>query len=304
MKSITNKIVTLRKATAQAVLKVPSSYIEKLKNNDLPKKDVLIVAKIAGIQAAKKCPELIPYCHSLPLDVVSIDYEVGTDSIAIIASCEAIWKTGVEMEALAAASVTALTIYDMLKPLGTEMSIEEVKLLQKKGGKTQYTDRPSKNFKAAILVTSDGTHEGKRQDKSGKIIQEYLREKELSPEYVVLPDETEQIKDQLLKWCEQGVDLVITTGGTGLSKRDVTVEATQAIMEREIPGIMEAARNYGQQRTPYAMLSRGVAVQRGQTLIVNLPGSSKGVEESLTAIFPYLWHAYGMMIGGGHAGKS
>lgn len=300
MKSITNKIVTLRKASAQAVLKAPPEYIEKLKNNNLPKKDVLVVAKIAGIQAAKKCPDLIPYCHSLPLDVVSVEYEVGLDFIRIITSCEAIWKTGVEMEALAAASVTALTIYDMLKPLGTEMSIEEVRLLQKKGGKTQYADKPGKNFSAAILVTSDGTYGGKRQDKSGKIIQQYLEDKGLNPIYAVLPDEADQIRMQLLKWCEDGLDLILTTGGTGLSARDVTVEATQAIMEREIPGIMEAARDYGQQRTPYAMLSRGVAAQRGKTLIVNLPGSSKGVEESLTAIFPYLWHAYGTMIGGGH----
>jgi cyclic pyranopterin phosphate synthase len=104
----------------------------------------------------------------------------------------------------------------------------------------------------------------------------------------------------LLKWCDEGVRLIMTTGGTGLGPRDVTVEATREIMEREIPGIMEAGRAYGQGRTPYAMLSRGIAVQRGRTLIMNLPGSSNGVRETLNAIFPAVLHAYPMMGGGGH----
>jgi molybdenum cofactor synthesis domain-containing protein len=96
------------------------------------------------------------------------------------------------------------------------------------------------------------------------------------------------------------VDLILTTGGTGLGPRDVTVEATQEVIEREVPGMMEAVRAYGQARTPYAMLSRGVAGTRGKTLIINFPGSSRGTEEGLNALFPYLFHAYPMMEGMGH----
>ncbi len=300
MKSITTKTDTLRIAVAQSVLKAPPEYIEKLMANDLPKKDVLIIARMAGISAAKKCPDLIPYCHPLPLDAVRIEYDVQVDHILIEAECVAIWKTGVEMEALTAASVAALTIYDMLKPLGQNMEISSTKLLRKKGGKSDFKDKALVGFKAAVLVTSDGTFEGKRQDKSGLIIQKKLEDWGIEPEYTVLPDDKDQIMAQLNSWCDKGMQLIFTTGGTGLGPRDVTVEATEAIIDRQIPGIMEAARGYGQRRTPYAMLSRGLAGQKGNTIIINLPGSSKGVEESLYAIFPSVLHSYGMMQGQGH----
>jgi cyclic pyranopterin phosphate synthase len=116
----------------------------------------------------------------------------------------------------------------------------------------------------------------------------------------VLPDDREQITARLRALVEDGVDLVLTTGGTGLGPRDVTVEATREVIDREIPGIAEAARAYGQERTPYAMFSRGVAGVSGKTIIVNLPGSSRGAEETMNAIFPALLHAYGMLQGEGH----
>jgi molybdenum cofactor synthesis domain-containing protein len=130
--------------------------------------------------------------------------------------------------------------------------------------------------------------------------QGYAASLEVRKLYEILPDDKDLIRERLLKWCDEGVRLIMTTGGTGLGPRDVTVEATREIMEREIPGIMEAGRVYGQERTPYAMLSRGLAVQRGNTLIINLPGSSNGVRETLNAIFPAVLHAYPMMGGGGH----
>lgn len=300
MKSVTDKTTTLRRAKAVSVIMAKPEAIGRLKANDLPKKDVLAVARAAGVQAAKKTFDLIPYCHPIPIDGVEIGFEVQADRIVISAEVEALWKTGVEMEALCAASVAALTIYDMLKPVDKGMEIISTKLISKKGGKSDFKEVLPSGFKAAILVTSDGTHQGKRQDKSGRIIQERLESYGIQPLYEILPDDKDLIRDKILKWCEEGVRLIMTTGGTGLGPRDVTVEATREMMEREIPGIMEAGRSYGQNRTPYAMLSRGLAAQRGHTLIVNLPGSSNGVRETLNAIFPAVLHAYPMMAGGGH----
>ena len=300
MKSITTKTHTLRKAVATSVVVTHPDSIQQLVRNELPKKDVLAVARVAGVAAAKKCPDLIPYCHSLPLDVVTIDYETQEDRIVITASAEAIWKTGVEVEALTAASVAALTIYDMLKPLDREIEIVSTKLVSKRGGKSDYKDKAPKDFLAAIIVTSDGTHQGKRQDRSGKVIQERLVNFGIQSSYDILPDEEDLIVAKLNELCNKKVRLILTTGGTGLGPRDVTVEATRRIMDREIPGIMETARAYGQSRTPYAMLSRGLAAQKGETIIINLPGSSKGTEETLNAIFPWILHSYGMMQGAGH----
>ena len=300
MKPVTTKIETLRRAVAQAVVRAAPETLARMQANEVPKKDVLPFSRAAALLAAKKTPELLPDCHPLPLDAVDVTFDVQQDRIEIRVSVEAIWKTGVEMEALTAASVAALTIYDMLKPIDKNLEILSTKLLSKEGGKTDYQDKPHSDFRAAVLVTSDGTHQGKRTDKSGRLIEETLRSYGITASYTVLPDERALIVNKLRELCSAGTHLIFTTGGTGLGPRDVTVEATREIMDREVPGIMEAARAYGQRRTPYAMLSRGLAAQRGSSLIINLPGSSGGVRESLQAIFPALLHGFPMMKGHGH----
>lgn len=300
MKSVTDKPITLRRATATGRVTASVAAIERLKSNDLPKKDVLIVARVAAVTAAKHTPDIIPYCHPLPIDGVTVDFEVGETTVDITATVEAVWKTGVEMEAMTAVSAAALTIYDMLKPVDKGMVIDAIKLLSKRGGKSQFNDRPSEGFKAAVIVTSDGTSAGKREDRSGVIIREQLEGYGLTPRYDVLPDEEEQVVALLKTLIAEQYDLVVTTGGTGLGPRDVTVEATRQVIERDIPGMAEAARSYGQERTPYAMLSRGSAGVAGSTIIINLPGSSKGAEQSMNALFPAVFHAYPMLRGGGH----
>jgi cyclic pyranopterin phosphate synthase len=301
MIDIGNKTDTLRIARAQSTIRVSPETILRVKSGDLPKRNVLEVAQTAGVMAAKKTPELIPYCHPLPLDGVTVELKVETDRIEVEATVQAIWKTGVEMEALTAASVTALTLYDMLKPIDQGMEITGTKLVSKKGGKSDFHHAPPKNFRAAILVTSDGTAAGKREDKSGAVIRECLERLRVNRiDYCILPDELPAIREQILNYCESGADLVVTTGGTGLGPRDVTVEATQELIEREMPAVMQAVRSFGQRRTPYAMLSRGLAGVRGRTVILNLPGSSRGARESMDAIFPALFHVYPMLNGGGH----
>ena len=301
MKSDLQKIETLRSASALSTIKASSQAIARLKANDLPKKDVLIVARVAGILAAKRTHELIPYCHPIFIDHVEIEYEVLADQITVKSTVQVIAKTGVEMEALTASSVAALTIYDMLKPVDKDMEIVSTKLLEKKGGKSDFVEKIPKDLKVAVIVSSDSTAKGTRSDKSGRLIEERLKTQGLTPEYVVLSDDAPTIKAKMEEFIQRDVKLIMTTGGTGLGPRDVTVEATREVIDREIPGIMEAARSFGQRRTPYAMLSRGLAGQKGGTIIINLPGSSRGVEESLDAIFPAVLHAYKMMGGGGHA---
>jgi len=301
MRDVGDKIETLRSATAVSVVTMAAETARRLQANDVPKKDILPIAKAAAVMAAKKTQELIPYCHPLPIDVVDVTLDVGTDRVTIHCTVTAIWKTGVEMEALTASSIAALTIYDMLKPIDKNMEIVSTKLLAKTGGKTDWVEKLPANFKAAVIVTSDGTAVGKRVDNSGKIIKERLESlgvREVA--YLILPDEKEQIRQALLDYCVQGVQLILTTGGTGLGPRDVTVEATKGVIEREMPAVVQAFQAYGLKRTPYAMLSRGLAGVREGTVIVNLPGSSNGAREGMNALFPYLLHVYKMMKGGGH----
>jgi molybdenum cofactor synthesis domain-containing protein len=154
-------------------------------------------------------------------------------------------------------------------------------------------------------VLSDTVSHGKKEDKSGRTIIEKLKKEPVEViEYKIFPDDFETIRRELIRLSdEKRVDLILTTGGTGLSPRDVTVEATKTVIEREVPGIPEALRIYGFQRTPYAMLSREVAGVRGKTIIINLPGSSRGAAESMDALFPWVLHVFHILKGGEHKQK-
>lgn len=301
MIDISGKIETLRTAVAVTEVRAKPETVDRALRGETPKGDVLNVARAAAVLAAKKTPELIPFCHPLALDSVHIAYEPGPGKIGIRVEVKTIGRTGVEMEALTAAMVCALTVYDMMKGIDKDVTIGETRLAEKRGGKSDYEESFPVPLKAAVLVTSDSVSAGKKTDKSGKLICEAMKKFPVEVlHYEVIPDDRETIRRKLLEYAERKLDLVLSTGGTGLGPRDVTVDVAREVIEREIPGIAEAMRGYGQRRTPYAMLSRGVVGARGGTLILTLPGSSKGVQESISAVFPNVLHAFNMMRGGGH----
>ena len=302
MINISHKITTLRTAKARAIVEMAPETVQRILNREVPKGDVLEFIKAAAMVGAKKTPELLLFCHNIPIEWVRTETEIEDGKRIIIdVTVQSTAKTGCEMEALTAASAAALTVYDMCKPIDKDMEILSVKLLKKTGGKSQFKEKVPEGMKAGVLVISDSVSAGKKQDTAGKNILHKLEEVGISgAEYRIVPDESEDIRNAVSGWCENGYHLVITTGGTGLSPRDNTPEAIHPLIEKEIPGIMEAARNYGQHRTPYSMLSRGLAGLRGKTLILTLPGSSKGAAESMNALFPYVIHLYKMMEGGKH----
>jgi molybdenum cofactor biosynthesis protein MoaC len=301
MIDISEKIETLRSAVATTSVVAKRETIDRTVRGKTPKGDVLNVARAAAVLAAKRTSDLIPYCHPLSLDSVDVQFEPGEGRIAVRVEVKTIGKTGVEMEALMAASVAALTVYDMMKAMDKEVVIGETKLVEKHGGKSNFVEEFPVALKAAVLVTSDSVSAGKKSDKSGKLICEVMQKFPVEvTSYEVIPDDVELIRQKILSYVEKKLDLILTTGGTGLGPRDVTVDAVRTLIDREIPGVAEAMRVFGQRRTPYAMLSRGVAGLIGQTMILTLPGSSKGVRESIAAVFPNVLHAFNMLRGGGH----
>jgi cyclic pyranopterin phosphate synthase len=294
MRDITGKFETLRAAVAEAFLAIPAEAQTLLKERRTEKGDALEVARAAGILAAKRTWELLPFCHPLPLTHVEITYAFAQEGVRIEASARAIAPTGVEMEALTAVSIAALTIYDMLKPHTTAIEIRSLQLVSKKGGKSDYRDVLSPPVKAAVIVLSDSVAAGKKEDRAGKTVLEALaKEPSVAVEgYEILADDPKKLKAQVNRLIEQGIELILTVGGTGLAHTDQTVEALKPLIEREIPGVMEAARAYGQRRTPYSMLSRGIAGMIQNTLVLTLPGSTRGAKETFDALFPAVLHVF------------
>ena len=291
-----------RIAIAQALIFADSHVIDRIKDGNSPKGNIFEAAKISATIGVKKTFELIPYCHLIPIDGIKVDFAIEQNFIKILVTVNSVWKTGVEMEALTGASIAALTIYDMLKPMDDSLSIGSIKILQKQGGMKNFNKKNNieRKLKAVVIVVSDTRTIDK--DESGKIIVNTLTKKGFEIyEYKVLPDDLKIIQEELIEYCDKvNIDIIITTGGTGISPKDVTPEATTKIIEKELTGVSENLRGYGQQRTPLSMLSRGVAGTRGKTIIINLPGSTNAVYQSLCALFPGIMHAFKMINGHGH----
>ena len=294
MVDITPKSFTLRKAIATAIVKTSMRQtMDAIEQRKVPKGDIFEFARASALFAIKKTSDVIPDCHPLPVEFAAVSYSMEDLSVKITVEVHTVYKTGVEVEAMHGASVAALVMYDMLKPIDKHVEIQNIRLQEKTGGKSDQKVAVQLGLRAAVVVCSDRVSSGERQDSAGLAIVAALEKQGFSDiAYTIIPDDFDLIQTQVKQHSVAGVDLLLFTGGTGLSARDVTPDAVSPLIDQAIPGIMEAARSYGQQRTKFAMLSRGVAGFVKNTLVLTLPGSKGGVEETMTALFPQLLHVF------------
>ena len=314
MVDVGEKAPTAREAVAVGYVKLPDAVLQSIRDHETQKGDVLKIAELAGLAATKRTSELIPLCHAIRIDAaeVSCVLEEGEARVAIRASVRAREATGVEMEALTAVGVAALTVYDMCKGIDKGMRIEGISLLSKSGGKSGDYFAPEslvsgdgkekgnrRRVRAAVLTVSDKGARGEREDTSGPALCRLLSEWGAEVVFAeIVPDERREIMERVVKWTDkESVHLVLATGGTGLALRDVTPEALTEIGDRIIPGMGELMRLESLKHTPNAPLSRGLAVSRGGALVVALPGSRKGAEQCFEAIKPSLYHAVEILNG-------
>jgi cyclic pyranopterin monophosphate synthase len=314
MVDVAGKQTTLRVARARARVRMSPATARAVAAGNGPKGEVLGVARLAGIQAAKQTSQLIPLAHNLPLTVVDVTATVDVEEglVELIGEVRTIARTGVEMEAMVACAVAGLTIYDMVKGIERGISIEEVVLLEKRGGRSDFAragtgapaadghDRPSASQPAAVIITiSTSKAAGEGEDESGARLAELAEGMGIAiTAREILTDERSQIEERLRHWiAQEGCSLILTTGGTGMAPSDVTPEATRAVIERDAPGLAEAMRDASREHTRNWMLSRGVAGIAGSTLIVNFPGAPASIEQAGAALARALPHALELLGG-------
>lgn len=298
---VSTKFDTLRTARAVGRIRLSPKTVRMILNGEIPKGDVLAASQIAGLIGAKKTAELMPFCHPIPIDHVEVKARAGEDYIEVEAEVRGIWRTGYEVEAMNAVLMALLNVYDMCKAFDKGMVIEEVRLVSKSGGKSDWAEDLS-GLKAAVVTVSDSAAAGKREDRSGPVAKRILEE--FGAEVIgcaVVPDEKDKIKEAVLKFKEKGANVIVTTGGTGFGPRDVTPEASEELFEKEMTGFSEAMHVLGVRFTPKALMSRAKAgLLSPECILINLPGSSRGVEQNLRAFVPLFKHALKMAQGGGH----
>ena len=300
MNDITHKRVSSRMAHAIGKVTFSSHTFDLISKNQLPKGNLFDVARAAAMLGAKQTPALIPHCHPVSIDCLNVQFTLLEEppSIEVHIEAKSISRTGIEIEAMTAASVAALTIYDLLKPVDKNLSIENIRLIQKKGGYSHACSNIPENIKANILVCSDSTSRKERIDQSGKLLQEKLGRYQVNIEdFKVVPDNIKEIQNTVNYWLSQNSDFIFISGGTGLSPRDVTREALLPLFDKEAIGIGEAMRSFGYERTPYAAFSNSFAGVIKDTVIIAMPGSPRAVDESLDALLPELFHLRGLLKG-------
>jgi cyclic pyranopterin monophosphate synthase len=299
MRDISHKSNSYRVATAKAVVRMSRETIEIVRSGKAPKGDPIAVARVAATQAAKNTPDFIPYCHPIPIDHVLVEFEIRDTEIECSVTVKAVYRTGVEVEAMAAAAVAALNLYDLLKPVDETITIGDIRLIEKRGGKSDWG--AITGFSAAVVTVSDRCYLGEQDDVSGQVLADALEGFGAdSVERKLVPDETGLIADTVRSLAN--VDVILLTGGTGVGPRDVTPQSVQPLLDLRLPGVEEQIRRYGQERVGTAMLSRCLAGVMGKSLVICLPGSPGACLDAIAAVFPHVLHALPMLVGEGHDG--
>ncbi|WP_275413917.1 bifunctional molybdenum cofactor biosynthesis protein MoaC/MoaB [Catellatospora chokoriensis] len=311
MVDVAGKEITLRVAVAAGRVVTTRDVLDLLRGQGVPKGDALGVARLAGIMAAKRTPDLIPLCHPIAIHGVTVDLTVTDDGVDIQATVRTADRTGVEMEALTSVAAAGLALIDMIKAVDPAASIDAVRVLRKEGGKTGLWERgampavspaaPASNTgapKVRVIVASTRAATGVYEDRGGPLLADGLRAFGCEVGEVVVVPDGEPVREALRAALAERPDAVVTTGGTGISPTDRTPDITRDLIDYEVPGIADAVRGSG--ATPLAALSRGVTGVAGRTLVVNLPGSTGGVRDGVAVLAQVLPHAVEQLRGADH----
>jgi cyclic pyranopterin monophosphate synthase len=305
MINVGKKVSTSRCALAQGKIFVGEDAFMQIKNKTMPKGDPLVLSEIAGINGAKCAYQFIPLCHPLNLEQVIVYTVPNEEEYSIMVYClaSAFAKTGVEMEALAGVNAALLSIYDLCKIVNADLSISNIRLLFKQGGKSglwihsqgipeelrailDIPQQPLANIRTKVFEMSDRAYRGApNYPDVGIFLKSELEKLGASPvDYELLPDDKDKLKQNIKQAATDSYDLIMLHGGTGISSRDITSAAVAEVADRILPGIGELLRKYGESYTPYSWLSCSIAAVVQRSLVVAIPGSKNAIYESMSVL--------------------
>lgn len=306
MIDVSPKEATPRRARARGRIFMAPETASRIGRLEMPKGDVLAMAEVAGLMAAKNAALMLPLCHPLAIEAVSVECELREDGVEVTCEVKTFSKTGVEMEALCGVNAALLSIYDLSKIVDPALEIGGIRLDFKEGGKSGLWRHPSSReeparetpsdlmhgLRVAVITMSDRCWSGESVDQSGPMLGELARKE--GAEVVgqrLVPDDIDAIREAVRDVIAEGCDVVLMTGGTGPAPRDVTPEAILALFDKELPGVGELLRSAGAVGTKKSYLSRSVGGLVGGRLVISFPGSLRAVTEGFTAVKDLIPHA-------------
>ncbi len=323
MINISEKLNTKRTAMAKGDIFLDTNTFELIAHKKLSKGDAISLAEIAGIMAAKRTADTIPLCHPLILDSIEMHFllNANSNSITAYSFIQCFAKTGAEIEALFAVQTALLCIYDLAKAHTTDLKISEIEVIYKDGGKNNYNNLLEKipekflkyitknninnslfkNINFVIGTISDRASKKIYEDLSGNYLNKFINENggNVCATFII-PDESKQIEQNITKYSNEKQYIIITTGGTGFSKRDITPDTLENICTREHYGIGEYFRKYGSQFTHLSYFSRSAVYEVDKSIVICLPGSLKAVQELSQPLAEIVPHIYSLIKGEFH----
>jgi molybdenum cofactor biosynthesis protein MoaC len=256
-----------------------------------PKIDIITAAKIAGIQAAKKTSEFIPLHHSNALNWVEIDITAEEKYLKITSTVKAITRSSLEMEALTATSVAALTIVDLCKDSDPGVTIQDLKLVQHASKKKILTTKTS--LKVGIIVISDRVIAGLAEDEAGQILQEGFKEAGYQVDnYSIITNDSDKLIEKIQDWLEQDIELIVTTGGNGIGPRDITLSSVEPFFDYRLEGVEQTLHSIAQINNSGFYVDRLAAGKIGKTIVICLPMDANLAQDALNIFLPNIHQAF------------
>lgn len=279
-------------AKAECKVHFAGDIKEILLKDGILKADIITTAKIAGIQASKKTSDIIPLNHTNKLDWVDISFDLIQDHLKIIATTKAISRSDLEMEALTAVSIAALTIVDLCKDYDPKITIMDIKLIPPKVDKNKSLSVKTP-VRVGIVIISDRVIAGLSDDEPGKILQDGFRKAGyIADEYSVISNDSDKLVDTIQDLLEKGIELIITIGGNGIGPRDITLSSLEPFFDYRLEGIEQTMHSIAQINHNGIYIDRLAAGKIGKSIVICLPLNSSLATDALNVLVPNIHQAF------------